>query len=225
MEAVAQIYVTLSGDTWARNTNWGVGHPCENQWAGVACCPISQPFCLQERRRRLSAAQGGGRRPSQSLCFKAGGECLIADIDLSNNNMTGTLDGGHAFMGGALKWLQELDMSDNGLSGVPLDSLSAVPRLKKLLIANNRFEYQRMPPQLMQACDTPLGIGLACTGLPPESCSAFEGPYRVSLERRATCMRCESPFVMMLSALQLCATFACSEPRRHAPCPCLDRHS
>jgi len=35
--ALVALYESTNGPSWANNTNWLVGDPCENQWAGVFC--------------------------------------------------------------------------------------------------------------------------------------------------------------------------------------------
>ena len=209
VEALVEIYTRLGGDSWARNKNWGVGHPCENEWEGVACCPITKPFCLDERRRRLvEEGTPGATLTSDPSCKASGGMCLIANIDLSSNGMAGSLasDGTPSpFAGGALRWVQELDFSNNSLLGIPLESLTAMPRLQTLLAANNRFDYENTPYEVLRACSAP--FGLQCTGMPQESCSAFDGPYRVALEEVAACVRCDSFIAAVFAMLMLISVY------------------
>ena len=130
--------------------------------------------------RRLSA-DPNGTLTSDPYCYESRGQCLIANIDLSSNGMRGFLadeNSSSPFSSGALMWVQELDFSNNSLTGVPLDSLAAMPRLRTLLAAHNSFDYESTPSELLRACAAP--FGLQCTGLPQESCSAFGGPYRAT---------------------------------------------
>ena len=134
--------------------------------------------------------------------------CLIANIDLSSNGMAGSLasDGtASPFAGGALRWVQELDFSNNSLLGIPLESLTAMPRLQTLLAANNRFDYENTPYEVLRACSAP--FGLQCTGMPQESCSAFDGPYRVALEEVAACVRCDSFIATVFATLLLIGVY------------------
>ena len=95
-------------------------------------------------------------------------------------------------------WVQELDFSNNSLTGVPLDSLAAMPRLRLFLprttpsitSRRRRSSFARAAP-----------FGLQCTGLPQESCSAFGGPYRVALDETAECILCDNIVLSVLALL------------------------
>ena len=101
--------------------------------------------------------------------------CLIANMQLGSNNLQGALSGDagtNPFIRGALAFIQELDISNNSLSGALLGSLDGLPRLKKLHVDHNHFEYGMTPEVVLKACSAP--FGLECTGIPQESCSAFD---------------------------------------------------
>ena len=204
MAALTELFFALNGSAWKRSENWGRGHPCKDRWQGIVCCPTTNPTCLEERRRerRLQGANARGLT-SDPYCIQDAGECLIAYIDLSNNSMNGELvgsSGNSPFATGALRWVQELDLSNNRLMGRPMNTLAEFPRLQRLLISNNLFNYLSMPDELLRACAAPLG--LVCTGLPQQSCSAVAGPYRVALEDfRGACVHCGSPMAALMGAV------------------------
>jgi hypothetical protein len=147
VEAVVGMFEQLGGAQWLRSRNWGIGHPCENEWEGITCCPIHNPNCLVEHRRLLAdvAASSGPQSqsdphsgssaallPSEPFCRLANGFCVIANINLQSNNVKGTFDTSNPFLSGALAYVQELDLSNNSLTGPLLDTaaLRAMPRLR-----------------------------------------------------------------------------------------------
>ena len=120
---------------WA---GWGEGEPCINQWPGVICCPNTHRFywsqegqCADDpdpksRRRRLDGARRleltaptGGVQACHSGSITGvaafdNAVCAVVKLDLR-----GMLPSGGRFPHAlcALEELQELDVSDNSLTG------------------------------------------------------------------------------------------------------------
>ena len=105
-----------------------------------------------------------------------------------------------------------LQVANNSLfNGLSVSMLHDLPRLRVFSAQQNAFNYSASSAALFAACAAPFS-GLTCTGLPPESCEAFEGPYRVAHAAEeeaaagASCVRCEGAFPALLATLLLLAT-------------------
>ena len=66
------MYEAFGGATWLRADGWGSGHPCENGWYGVSCCPenlpeidetdVCRPAGYHEAKRRPGSPTPSGNR-------------------------------------------------------------------------------------------------------------------------------------------------------------------
>ena len=122
MSGLVHLYWTLGGGSWSRQRNWFVGEPCVDGWEGVTCCPEEMPIYQQgvgcrplvSEERRLEEGEGelirddvaftplhaepnrtypeGCASPHKTGTPIDAARCVVVDIDLNSNNLTGTLN-------------------------------------------------------------------------------------------------------------------------------------
>ena len=113
--------------------------------------------------------------------------CVVVELWLEDNNLVGTLPEGLA---AGVPQLQRLSVRDNhGLSGTLPGSLVSLGALRELELRGNGFEYDEDDNALSRHCRS---AGIACNGVPPNSCEAFGADYAVGVDNPEICIHCGS---------------------------------
>ena len=187
----------------------GTGGGVAKGGAAGGSSPVAQSPPDNEGRRLTSA----GQEYVPNLCSTLP---YLQELILSDNSISGGLPGIFADESSCLPQLRALNVESNQLTG-------ALPRwlveraelgytaqdsggdggLRTLHLGDNLFDdpreeanRQRVTPLLL-ACNR---LDIDCTGLPPNSCTAFGPRYEVAVEGDV-CVRCPSEAERMLLAL------------------------
>jgi Leucine-rich repeat (LRR) protein len=135
--ALLSFHAACNGPRWGVARNWGVGEPCASAWHGVRCAGGR----VVELALNLNnvACYGG-----LNVSTLAGASELRA-LDLSDNHMSGPLDG--EALARALPRLQSLVLSGNALSGALPGALASLTALRHLDVSANALAG-RLPDAL-----------------------------------------------------------------------------
>ena len=176
VEALLTLYSWASGPRWVRSDNWLTGEPCEDDWYGVTCCPVSYPRLISANANSTSSTWGGaagwcvpanssnsalapsaGRDPMRCKARSYTGErgyaldesrCVVVALRLPDNNLTGVLN---ESLAAELSHLQVLDLSGNSLKGqlpASVALLSPPGDFSFLRLAENNFDYSDSSGQI-----------------------------------------------------------------------------
>ena len=209
---LADLYAATQGAGWAALDRWMEGDPCVDGWQGVGCCRSASPiFSVDDG----ACYRAGSDAPVHGLITNATRDqnsthtytckdgCEVVELRLAANGLRGPLNDSVCELA---PWLASLDISANELRGELPPCLASMP-LASLSLAGNAFEYDEAPDaatsRLVLRCKT--DAGLACTGLPPDSCSAFGPEYRVRTDVPTKCVRCTDPTAALALAGALLA--------------------
>ena len=127
VHALVDLYEHTNGALWTNNTNWLQGEPCVNAWHGVTCCPETHPTLLLDDMCYQEGTETGARTfQAPDLAWPDGchsgsisgtsfdlAKCVVARVDLSNNNLVGPLNESLR----QLNFLLRLILDNNGLTG------------------------------------------------------------------------------------------------------------
>ena len=164
------------------------GDPCIDRWYGVQCALEDTPDeeLFDEHNHLLYP---DGCRPDPSKV--APGRCVVVGLDLSSNNISGSLLGANLE---ALDSLKSLILRGNHLTGALPKALVQMQSLRELDLTDNQIPYTKnniVQQRLAIKCERGAGRdGLYCPGLPPHSCFAFGDQYVVQLDDSRQCVRC-----------------------------------
>ena len=223
MDTLVELFRTTGGELggWIRADRWLTGEPCVDAWHGITCCPADYPYFKGGRCAKHEARRQLGHTPpvdtSTWECasgFVTGtvadaARCVVVKIDLSRNNLTGTLNSSIF----RLPYLKELVLRGNSIRGLlqPLVAdrsadLEGPSLLEHIDLSLNEFKY----PQPTALFDAVLGRcrrGIDCIGLPPQSCLAFGAEYSVRTDLPERCVECVDRTMALFALLGLVAAF------------------
>ena len=146
--------------------------PVPQAAANTSCLPADE---LSGRSARHNYTTRGARCATTNMTGTAAdyATCDVVRLELPANGLAGVLTEDLC----QLPALQVLDLADNELGGeIPICLVDwADARGRQLFLANNAMQApsQGMARRISRLCTT----SLACSGLPPDECSAF-GPRR-----------------------------------------------
>ena len=223
---------------WTTSHKWLVGEPCTDGWFGVVCCPEEYAKYRREGgvwqcqrsdddddpgssavgldlapRSPAGWPNGAGALPWPNGCASGSSSgteadrarCVVVAIELEDNNLEGELP---ARLCELAPHLQRLDVSGNKLRGA-LPPCVAGDTYDLVDLSDNEFGYYESSPtlrSLISRCRT--SPDLACSGVPPQSCSSFGDDYVVRSDDSERCVRCPDATLGVLLQVAVLLVFA-----------------